>query len=562
MEAAATTASTRARSPRSRSLAGLKGFGDRWARLWPWAPVLFAAAYGLVLLVNFSSLITAINMSADVVSAQVIGKLLSSAPSGAEVLMGHHAYYEELLFLHATAGLPHYRQLWEAVPLAWFLVGLALLTWSAWRVFGAWPAAIVASAVLCLGAAGREFFFSYDSHGLAAIHAIVLGVLVVWLVEKVNSLRVWQLALIALGAGALSALPVASEAGFLTWALVPMVATSALLLWRTRRREYWRVLAVAVAITAVALVGGGLIEHALEGRHWLGTSFGVGFAAASSVIGNTVLLVQSFLYLGGGEFFGGGMDFHALTVAVSGVLILAVLVGLLVELGGRWRNAPIAPVAYDAAQARWFAYVVFWATCLVATSVSYVFSSVPIDVTTARYVLTGYIACGALLPLLALRNRSWRMAVVAGVSVFALVAAYQIVRKPFAPANSWPDPRQANVLVRLAEREHVSVGYAGYWVAADLTWLSHFKIHVYPALLCAVPTLPPTVYCRFDEQRISSWYTPEPHIRSMLIVDPKQPLYVGSPDPLMGKPLAVRNADGLTVYIYPYDIAGHIHPGL
>lgn len=54
--------------------------------------MLFAAAYGLVVLVNFSALFTAINMSADVVSAQVIGKLLGSAPHGAEALLGHHAY--------------------------------------------------------------------------------------------------------------------------------------------------------------------------------------------------------------------------------------------------------------------------------------------------------------------------------------------------------------------------------------------------------------------------------------------------------------------------------------
>ena len=416
--------------------------------------------------------------------------------------------------------------------------------------------------MLCLGGAGREYFFSFDSHGLAAIHTVVLGALMVWLVATAGRLRLWQLGVIAVAAGALSALPVSSESGFLIWALVPMVATAALLSWRTRRREHYRVLAVSLVIAVIALVGGSVLSHVLQDSHWLPTAFGVAFTQAGGLVSNTVLLVQSYLFLGGGEFFGAGMDFHGLTVAASGLLIMAVLVALIVELAERWRHAEQAPVSYDHEQTVRFAYIGFWATCLVATSASYVFSDVAMDPTDARYVLTGYIAICALLALLAGRSSSWRILVVAGVSLFAAIAAFQIVRKPFAPGNSWPNPRQANALVHIAEQEHVTIGYASYWVAADLTWLSYFKVHVYPVLLCAVPIYPPTTYCPFDEQRISSWYKAQHDTRSMLIVDPKESMFVGSPDPLMGKPASIRGADGLAVYIYNYDIASHLNQGI
>jgi hypothetical protein len=219
-------------------------------------------------------------------------------------------------------------------------------------------------------------------------------------------------------------------------------------------------------------------------------------------------------------------------------------------------------VQYDAAEATRLAYVAFWATCLATTSVAYALSNAPVDVTTSRYVLPGYIAIGALLPLLASRSGGWRAAITAGVCVFSLIASYQIVREPFAPAEppgAWPNAQQANALVKVAREEHVTYGYATYWAAADLTWLSYFKVDVYPVQRCAVPNLPTATLCRFGQQRISSWYTPRKGpSRSMLIIDPGELGLVAEPDPGMGKPVSVRSADGLAVYVYSYDIAGHI----
>jgi hypothetical protein len=520
--------------------------------------VLFAAGYGVSLLVNFSAVINAINMDGDVVVAPVIGKLLGSAPHSARVVLGNHGYYEELWFLRATAGLPYYRELWEITPACWSLVGLGLLAWSTWKALGPWAAALAASALLCVGSGARVSLFTFDSHGLALVHTILLGALLVWLVGRAQSLRAWQLAVIAIVAGAASAAPVTGERVFVCWALLPMLVTSALLAWRTHQREHRRVLAVVVAVVVIALVGGHLLWRAMQDIHWYETGFEVFLAPVSSVAGNLSLLTRCYLYLGGGEFAGASLDVEAAARFISGALVLCALVALLLRgfvvllsrLRRRWSAATPAAVTYDAVQSRRFAYVVFWTSSLAATSAAYVFTTAPVDVTTARYVLPGYVAIGALLPLLAMRSSGWRAIVVAGVCVFSLVACIQIVRQPSGPTTPWPSLRQANEVVRVAREEHVTYGYASYWVAADLTWNSYFKVDIYPVAGCS----PRSALCPFELGRISSWYSAQPHTRSMFIADPKESPDANGPGTELGKPVAIKNADGLAVYVYPYDI--------
>ncbi len=532
----------------------------RWPSLWPWAPLVFAGVYLILLLANFSSIINAINMSADVVVAPVIGKLLGSAPSGSHVVLGNHPWYEELWLLRATAGLPGYRQLWDVAPAIFTLLGFGLLAWSTWRTLGGRAAAITLSALVCLGAGARSFFFVWDSHGLTALHTIFLGAVMVWLVPRVETMKLRWLVVVALVAGAISVAPATGDSLFLYWALVPMVLTAALLAWRTRERSYWLLLGVSAAIAVIALVGGAALHQAMENQGWLQTPFTVSFVAPQSLVSNLVLLMQGYLYLGGGEFFGSTTSFPAITVFVAGVLILASIFALLVELRRRAASAEPPVVAYAAVDARRFTYVGFWAFSLVTSSVAYALSTAPVNIFTSRFLLAGYIAIGALLPLLAARSRGWQVSVVTGLCAFALIASFQIARKPFAPQASWPGAQEANTLVRLARYEHVNYGYASYWDAADLTWLTYFKLKIYPINRCAVPNLPPEELCEFNLGQIDSWYKPRPGTRSMLIIDPKlQPSLVPAADPAMGYPTNVTRVGNLEVLTYPYDIASHLH---
>jgi hypothetical protein len=514
----------------------------------------------LVVLVNFSSLITAINVDSDAVVAPVIGKLLGGAPSGTQVLLGNHAWYEELWFLRATSGLPHYRQLWDVAPAGWSVLGLAVLSWAAWKALGAWAAAFTASALVCLGGGARFMFFTFNWHGLTAFHTILIAALLVWLVGRVERLQPWQLLLIALGAGVISAAPAAGDELFLYWALVPMLATTALLVWRARSPGYWRLLAVAVGVALVAEGGGALLRHAMRDHGWLNVPQHVSFIEPGALVSNLVLLVHSYLYLAGGQFFGSHTDFPGVTVFVSGALFLLALAAVVAELRRRTIAATPAPSPIEPQAARSFVYIVFWATSLAISSAAFVLSSATVDVNSSRFLLAGYIAFGALLPLLALRSRGWQASLVAGLCAFALIASYQIVRQPFAPQNRFPTAGTVNRLVRLAQSQRVTYGYASYWDAPDITWLSYFKLPVYPIEQCAPPNL---TLCPFSQVRVSSWYAPRPHTRSMLIVDPQlQRQLVSAPDPALGKPDFTTTIGTLSVYIYPYDIAQRFHPAL
>ena len=489
---------------------------ERWQQIWLWALVVLAGAYALVVLVNFRSVITAINMDSDVSIAPMIGKLVGSAPHGAVVSLGDHPWYEPLWFLHLTSGLPGYRQLWEVAPVAWSLIGIAILAWSAWHALGPWPAVLAASALLCAGTAARFMFLSFDWHGPTAVHTVFLGALIVWLAGRARTLAPWQLAAIAMLMGALSAAPAAGDKLFVVWAIVPMLVTAGLLAWRARAKAYWRLLAAAVGITVITLVVGKLLHDDMVSMGWTSTPFPVGFASPRHVVKNVALLIESYTNLGGGDFLGGGYASRVdAATFVTGALFLALLVCLPFELRRRVARSRSAPVSLDPVAARRFAYVVFWASSLAISSAVFVFSNAPVDANSARYVLAGYVALGALVPLLATRSRRWQAGVTIGVCVFALIASYQVIRNPFQPQLRFPTPQQARTLARYAESEHVTYGYTGYWDAADLTWMSEFKVKVYPVTQCNSQSLAMCPYYI----GISSWYTPRHGTNSMLVID-------------------------------------------
>jgi hypothetical protein len=534
--------------PRALSLA----VRDRWPALWPWAPVALAALYAIVVLVNFSSLITAINMDSDVSIALVIGKLLGSAPAGAHVVLGDHPWYEALWFLRATSGLPGYRQLWEIAPAAWSVLGLAVLGWSAWRAFGPWPAALATSALLCAGTAGRFTFFNFDWHGPTAVHTVLLGALAVWLAGRSRPLRSWRAIALALAAGALSAAPAAGDALFAFWAILPLLLTAVLLVWHTRSPVHRSLLMIAAGVAAIALAGGALLRHDMVARGWTAVPFDVHLASTGALLHNIALLVRSYTNLAGGDFFGAPVTVAETATLISGLLVIAALVLVALEVCRRAARFAPAPVSLDPSAARRFAYIAFWAASLGSSSLVFVLSNAPVDANSARYVLAGYVAIGALLPLLALRGRPWRASVTAGVCVFAAIASYQVIRNPFQPQLRFPTPQQANALARFARAEDVRYGYTGYWDAADLTWMSGFGVEVYPVSQCKPGSL---VICPYDIG-ISSWYTPRPGTRSMFIVDHGIQLQsVTAPDPALGAPLGTTTIGDLTVYVYPYDIA-------
>src|SRR5947209_3567066 len=237
---------------------------ERWDGLMWGAPLLFALVYLIVLLISFSSVITSINLYGDAIIAPVLAKLAGQAPASSQVLLGHHAYYEEFLFLRATAGLSFYRQLWDVAPLLWTLLGVGMLAWSARRALGGFAAVLTASALICLGALGRYSFFIFDWHGLTVVHTILIGCALVWLAPRADRIGWRSLVTLGVAVGSISSLPAASDVLFLFWALIPMVVAALLISAKSTARGRWTPLAFVLIIVVVSLLVGSEIAHVMR----------------------------------------------------------------------------------------------------------------------------------------------------------------------------------------------------------------------------------------------------------------------------------------------------------
>jgi hypothetical protein len=518
-----------------------------------WAtPAILALVYGVVMLAELRSIIGQIYLNSDAAAGPVLGHLAGEAPAGALVVLGNHPWYEEFLFLRLTSGLPAYRQLWEVAPLLWSMLGLALLGWTTSRALGRSAALLAVSAVLCVGAFGRIVFLTFDWHGLSVVHTVVIGAALVWLTPRAAAFSWWRIVGMAAVLGLIGVLPEASDQLFVFWALIPMVVTGIAIAWRGAGRVRARMAVFAIVAAAVSLVGGALVAHALRSGGVVGYPFGFTLVPAGSVLNNILLAFESYMYIAGGYFFGLSTSFGAWPVFASGMLTVAALVFVLVEVRRRVASASPRSAAGDTEVGARFAYIAFWATVLIATTAVFLGTSVPVDVNGGRYLLAGYVAIGALLPLLAARGLGWRLAVTAGVSVFALSAIYQLLQQSFAVTGPTPGPIQAGELERYAQRQHVSYGYTGYWDAVELTWLTRFRLQVYPVTECVPAT---HGLCAFPVVKISTWYTAHPHARSLLIVDPVQvaPAVTGVAQ-AFGRPISTTTIGTLTVYVFPYNI--------
>jgi len=123
------------------------------------------------------------------------------------------------------------------------------------------------------------------------------------------------------------------------------------------------------------------------------------------------------MYIAGGYLFGSPATFNAWAVFASGMLVVAALVLIPIDLRRRAGARAVAHAGGDPGLGSRFTYVVFWGTCLACTTAVYLATSAPVDVNGARYILAGYAAIGALLPVLATRGLARRLAVTAGVSL-------------------------------------------------------------------------------------------------------------------------------------------------
>ena len=503
---------------------------------WPLAPLIFGAGFVVVLLVRFGDLLGQAALHADSVSAPVIGELLGPS-QGRDVILGNFAWYQQLWFELATRWVPGHRQLWEAFPYLLALIGIALTAWSAWKVAGRWAATITGVLLLCAGAPLLDNLFQGTTHAPTSFQIAVLGAALVWMAR--GGVRVWFVVVV----GVISAAGLADPL-FVLAGLIPLMLAGAAA-WPAGRRD----LTAAAAAIAVIAVGLGLVLGAImTGAGYRVYPYHPIFAQFEQLWTNTRLALQGYLLMNGGDFWGRPIAKRG----AFAVLCALILVGGLVLA---WRAVRAGATNWRALDVPYVVYGIFWASCATIAFGAYIGTTVPYDVFTFRYIVPGWFAVAALVPLAGSLGRWIAPAVTAGVCVLAFGAAVALARgDATTPASNWPErPLQAQLEAAL-KPFGVTKGYAAYWDAAPITWGTHLRLQVFPVHRCdnASPVL-----CRFDFHNVGSWYRPAPG-RSFLIVDPTNADMVGGPDPAAGMPLRQLTVGRLQVYVYRDDIAAHI----
>jgi hypothetical protein len=522
------------------------GIPGRVYRLWPWLPLPVGAAYLVLLLVKFNQIVATTYLNADAASAPVLGELFGGSPAHRQVFLGQMGWFSTLLFELATRSLPLHRQLWETVPYAMALASVAMIAWAAWRVAGRWAAAIAGVAILCAGPHTLGLLFSLNDHSTTWFALALLAALLVFFEAPPAWLKAWSAALIALVAGAIVGVNAASDLTLMVAGIVPIVLAAGLT-WVLRPGQarasawWWIVGTVVVAGVCDALTHTWAHhENVLTPPQYAHNTF----AAAEAIPTNFKLWWQSLMVLGNGNFFGQKLGFAS---GLQLLCALLTLVALALVLRFAWRAliSPLEPL--------WIAWCAFWGSSALLLSASFVFSSNPIDINSSRYLVGVIYAVAVLLPFLAARSVVARVAVTAGVTVFALSGLVSLFEDEEL-ATSPVSYSLYHQLERYLDSKRLALGYADYWDGAPIVWDTKLRIRAYPVQDCG-PNL-----CWSYLHMITSWYTtPRPRPSTFLIADAAQPS-PAAPTANLGKPNAVQQIGPFTVYVYPYDIASRMMP--
>ena len=569
-----TTAGTGSHA-RLRTTSGLatrrRGIGERWignAPRWAWwIAVPFGAVYLILLAHQLHAAITATNLDADAASGPVISELFGAAPAHANVVLGEFGWYATLLFDLGTKWLPAHRQIWEAAPYAMALAGAALAAWSVWQVAGRWAAGVTAVLLICASPATLRLELSTTQHAPAWFCLALLGAFVVWLERRAADIRLLALIPLVLIVGTIVGVNAASDPLVIVAAAAPFALALALV----RRHGGARAPASGLAALAVAAVTWGITRAVMSA---LSVTPEPGLHTTKIVLGhrnlhNLKLWGRSIAVLGNGAVSGGSLSPRlALAAVCAAVSIAAVLV--LPWLSWRQLRRPISSTG-DPARHAFFA---FWCSSATLLSLAFVLSDAPVDIHADRYLVGLLYAAATVVPAavaLAPSGAEGRSAtgrarggrtrggalVVAGTCLVALGAVVSLARGISTEGTEFHTPVSAGVadqIARIAAREHLAVGYAGYWDAAPVTWTTRFRVQVYPVAVCDQNAR----LCRFDLHFISSWYSPRPRAGSFLLTDARSSRSVTKPTPDLGRPRAVYRIGPITMFTYPYDLAARI----
>jgi hypothetical protein len=538
--------------PRSRSRPGQVLGRSKRALLvradwWKWAFLPLGLLYIALLATHLGHMLVNVYGNADASSAPVLGEFYADR-AGGKVILANLPWFSTLIFELATKWLPAHRQVWEIGPYLFALLSIALMAWAAWRVAGRWAATLTATILLCSGPVVLELMLWLNDHTTTWYSLALLAAFVVLMAERSSTLGWWPLATIALFVGVIVGINVASDKGLLVSGLLPLLfaGTATWIVSPNPGTRKTMILCVAAAAVAgVSTISTTAIMH--SGGVFL-AYYELKFATLEAISTNVKIWWQCIVLLGNGNFSG-----EAITVTTTlAFACAAASVGMVLLIPRyTWRYIDNRRSGEQPIDERLSVYMMFWAASLVCLSIGFIFSSVPVDLESTRYLVGLVYAVAAMLPLLARHGVVARAIVVAGTLVFLLTSIKALDHSETiqAPPVQGPSPRVAEAVARTAESMHATRGFAPYWDAAPITWRSNFRVQVAPFVGCGHQ---PTGLCPGALNYLEAWYRPG-LFRTFLLTDSSGHPWT-PPTALQREAVATYRFGTVTMYIYDHDI--------
>jgi len=461
--------------------------------------------------------------------------------------------------MRVTAGLPHYRALWEIEPFVATWLGIAAVSACAWSALGRMAGVLCAVSLLSASEALRDIVYVPESHGLIVVHVGVMCGSLLYVYNRALKGRLTPrvLLLIGLPLVVFTGAGLTDELLFVT-GLPPYILAPLLCWWRFGTRVWRQVSMFALVTGILAALLALLLTHIMQEQHVVHAPFPIDFVSESVVLVNLQNLIGAFALLGGGSFFGTSVSGSNLFVFVAGLLTLLAVALVLRALKrwGRWTVRSSESLSAEAGARE--LYVAFWGLVLVCVVAAFSLTSLSGAATNARYIVGAWAALAALLGILyASSVPVARTATILAVCLFGLLNLRTELAVGVPPSEMGQGQHVAGEVEHFALAHGASVGYSGYSDAAPVTWETHLRVSVYPIEPCAAPT----GWCPFFTNQINTWYVPRSRTHTFLITDtrPGIVLTVGAAPAGFGHPIAEEGfGEGFAIYVYNHDIAADL----
>jgi hypothetical protein len=529
---------------------------DPLTLLWV-VPLSIAAVYLIVFLVELPHNITALSWNADYASEFVLPESLVKTGTSGNMVMASAGQWVPLWFGLLTTTLPLHRELWGVAPTALFVTAALVVGWSVSRI--APRRAAVLSVLLCLVASPLALaFFLAPAHTTVYISTALLGAYLVWLARARERGRLLTFAVPPLVGVAIGTCLASDTLGAAT-AVVPLCLTAILAGLRRERRS--RIVALsALATVAVAVPVAKLTTQVMHSLGFLTLATPAEVVPLSELPQRAELLFKGLKTIFNGSL-GPQMPgtLHTELGVASDVVIsmaLLTLLSLAMVTVARFTRSGLRKETKTPRELAYSLHVIYWVSSAAAACGAFWLAGETGGGTDLHesYYGTVIFSVAAVVPLLLAKSVVARRVVPIGATIM-FTASLVALTSYNMNLYGWVT-RSEPTVVKIAEANHVKVGYSGYLAGSTTTWNTHGHLTIRPLMAC--PNQAGANVCPFYMASVPSWYVPAQR-HSFLLTDPEDP-WVSSLPSGLGKPLAVYAIGSMRMYIYPYDIASRLGP--